>query len=139
MALARVLFGIKLNLYLVDPSTLIQDQLVIPITAELKKRSWWKTLLDQQWKEDLDLRLINHENDVLNLKIKYHLWNGFYLIPQDKKIHAKLNNNPLESRRRHYLKTGMILTHGDRSFKVLITSTCYEKTLRSEFNNASSG
>jgi hypothetical protein len=126
----KVIFGIKLNLYLLNTDSTIGDQSVVPLTAELKKGSWWRTLRQKKWREDLEITLMDYNGHAFTYKIKYHLWNGFYLKLKSASGDTTLDALPMITGKNYFLKTGMELFPGDRKFTVLITTAPLEKVVR---------
>lgn len=127
----KIIFGIKLNLYLVNNDTSIHDQNIIPITIDLKKQSLWRTLLNSQWKEDVELTLVDYKENRFTYCIGYHLLRGYSLKLNEGSGHSFLNKTHLHPGKLYFLKTGKSLQVGERQFIVLITTQAYEKVISS--------
>ncbi len=140
----KILFGIRLKLYLVTDDLGPESDRLIPLTADLRKQSLFRTLRKKSWKEDIDLTLSDYQGTQLRLRINYHLWKGFSVSSQPLYQHSHLaskkgpengynensddivplfflNNKVITLGRAHYLKSGMNLKVGDKDFKILIT------------------
>jgi hypothetical protein len=137
-SIIRIILGMKLNLYLVNDESFVSDQAIIPITSDLKKKYFWKTLLRGKWKENIDLTLMNHEGDSFNFQIGYHLWGRYYISIDNDIRQAHLGNKAMMPHKKYYLRTGKQLVIGSRAFSVLVSPTGSEKILGAEMNSSSS-
>jgi hypothetical protein len=129
-SLWRVLYGFRLNLYLLNHDSLVQDQTIIPITSTARKQSIGQTLFSGSWREDIEITLTDHKNRSYYLSIGYHPWRRFYLnVPEATEI--SLNKLPLEAKVSYAIRNGMQLKVNDRDFEVLVT----HKKMFSQFPN----
>jgi len=119
-----VVVGTRLRLYLVGQDSMIRDQSVIAITAELKKGSTLHSLRNGTWREDVDLTLRDYDERAYQFEIGFSLWLRFFLILRGNGGgEARLRGRRLEINRKHYIRTGDSLRIGDRDFRVLVTPT----------------
>lgn len=133
--LLKILIGMRLNLYLIARDSGVVDQNIIPLTSEMKKRSWWKTLRKKQWQEDIDLTLMDYKGRPSHFQITYHPWKGFSLQLLQTKVDNFLDQDEIFPKISYYLRTGMSLRCGERNFRILISMIPHEKALRSEFES----
>jgi len=129
--LFKLILAIQFNLYLLNHDSSIGDQSVVPLTAERKKHSWWRTFRQKKWKEDLDITLMDYEGQAFTYQIKYHLWKGFYLILKSAPSETRLNDKPILANKKYYLRTGMELVPGNRRFTILVTTAPLDKIVQS--------
>lgn len=123
-----ILIGLKLKLYLINIESAQPEQSIIPITAELKKRSWLKTILSGNWKENLEITLKDYQNRTFTFQVGFHLLGRFNLSLLSQEGHsALLNQKTMLPNRRYFLKNGMRLETGDRAFEILITAAPVEQ------------
>jgi len=120
-AIVRILVGMKLNLFLVNHDSAVKDQSLIPVTTEGKKASFFRTLFKGNWREDVDITLLDYSGHTYHYRIGYHLWWRFYLVMEAEQEGSLLNGKTMRPGKRHLLRTGSKLTTGDRAFFVLVT------------------
>lgn len=120
-AALRILLGMRLNLFLVNHDTAVGDQSVIPITTELKKSSIFRSLRLGNWREDVEITLMDYQNQSFSFRIGFHIWNRFWAELSRSDGNAKLGHDKLVTGKRMKLRTGARLEIGDRSFFVLVT------------------
>lgn len=119
--LVRVLLGMRLNLFFINPESKIQDQMLIPITTENKKRSILRSLKLGNWRENVDITLLDLEDRPHTFQIGFHIWNRFHLTLLDGPEGTDLNRRPLRPGKRYKLRTGDKLRVGNRVFTVLVS------------------
>lgn len=129
--LIKIGIGIKTKLYLVSHEPYSQGRIVIPLTAELKKRTLWKTLLQKDWKEDIELTLGDYKGNSFAFHIHYELLYGFKFTLKAPSELVQLNSKKVSTGRAYTLKSGHSLILGDRSFVTLVTTANLE-TLENE-------
>lgn len=128
-AAIQVLIGMKFKLYLLSHDGGTPKHHLIPITAELKKRSLIRTLYQKGWNEDLDITLTDQNGVSFVYQIKYDIWRGFLLKLKttDPKSLAKINGKPIMPDRSYKLRTGTSLESGESKFSILISLDSIEK------------
>lgn len=131
-SLARVLLGMKLNLFLVNHDSAVQDQTMIPVTTEGKKTSFIRTLLNGLWREDVDITLTDYSSASFRYRVGYHLWWRFYLVMAEGGDGSAIDGRPVLPGKRYLLRTGARLKVGDRVFYVLVTPTQMKSDLHKE-------
>jgi hypothetical protein len=127
----KTVIGMKMNLYLVSKEPDLKSTTVIPLTAELKKRSLWKTILRKDWQEDLELTLADYSNHYFSFLIGYSLWKGFYLMLQKQET-CFIHQTKMIAGRLYPLRSGVSLHLGDRSFTILVSASPLETLNRYE-------
>jgi hypothetical protein len=128
--LMKILHGVKLNLYLLNNESLVEDQSVIPLTADIKKRSLWRILTRKNWREDLEITLMDYNAQAFVYQIHYHIWKGFYLqLKNAPPGTARLSGISMNLEVPYYLKSGAMLELGERKFSVLVTAASLEKVV----------
>lgn len=140
----RILIGLKLNLYFLNreqlwafkdgvPAREAIEQSIIPITAEAKKTSLWRTISKRKWLEDVDVTLLDDHGRSYTYSIGFHPWFRFYVaLKQSKDTETALNGSKLQTGRQHPLRTGDVLKVGDRQFSILITPSQISPDLHRE-------
>lgn len=135
-AVIRVLVGMKLNLFLVNHDSAVKDQSLIPVTTEGKKASFLRTLIRRNWKEDVDITLLDYSGHTYHYRIGYHLWWRFYLVMEGDTEGSTLDGRPVHPGKRHLLRTGAKLVTGDRAFYVLVTPNQLRPDMHKELDRA---
>jgi hypothetical protein len=129
----RILFGMRLNLYFINPDSRQLEESLIPLTSELKKRSLLRTLMKRHWKESIEVTLIDDQGRSSVFHLGYHLWRRYYAVLTNPS-RATVNKRPMKKGKKYFLKTGSELSAGDRTFKIVVTPTAVEKMLRQDFH-----
>lgn len=119
-----ILYGRRLNLYLVSEDSLVRDQALIPVTVENGSRSR---------RESIDLVLTDFQNRTYTFRVGYGLFVRFYLVLVSDTSHSKLNRSPIEKGKYYPIKNGMKLTTGDRVYTLVATRTNSQAELLRRF------
>ena len=142
--LARLLVGLRLNLYLLNreqlwsfkegvPSREAVEQSIIPITAEAKKTSLLRTITKRKWVEDVDITLLDDQGRSYTYRIGFHPWFRFHVVlKQAQDADTAVNGLKLKAGRVHPLRTGDVLKVGDRQFAILVTPSPMSPELHRE-------
>src|SRR5689334_16177211 len=85
-------------------------EVTVPLTSPLKKRSFIRTVLRRNWKEDIDVQLQDYQGRVTTFHLGYHFWYGFSLRVKGQTDSVRLNAVELKPKRNYYLKNNMILS-----------------------------
>jgi hypothetical protein len=129
----RIIRGFQLNVYLISEDVITSNGNIgkkdrstswIPLTSELKKHSFWRTFINQNWREDLEITLTDFEHKVFIYKIGYHVLHGFSICLTNEPSIALLNGKPMTPHIEYYLKTETKIKAGTRDFKLVIKSNC---------------
>ncbi len=117
----RVLLGMRLNLFLVNHDSTVQDQSVIPITTEFKKASLFRVLKFGNWREDVDITLMDYQDRSYAFRVSFHVWKRFQLqlIRADSQV--TLSGLKLNEMQTVPARTGAKLEIGDRLFFILVS------------------
>jgi hypothetical protein len=119
----RMIIGTRLNLFLINSDSSILDQSLIPISSMSRKRhSFWRTLRDRTWREDIRITLADYRDGTADFHIKYGLWRRYQLALEKRgKTEVKLGKRVLVEGRSYPLRTGMKILVGDRAFTVVVS------------------
>lgn len=133
-----ILWGFKLRLYLISRDTLHSDQAVIPISAELKKASLWRTVLQGNWREDLEVKLADSSGKMHSFEFGFHPVFRYFVTLKTPSQDVLLGEARLKHEERAYLKNGMSLQLGSRRFEIWVMPTNPTGRLNNEFDFAGS-
>ncbi len=125
-ALTWVLYGRRLNLYLVSGDSPVTDQALIPVTAENGKRSP---------RENIDLTLTDFDGGRYDFRVGYGTFVRFYLLlGRGSKAEARLNRRPLENGKYYPIRSGARLSVGGREYTLVIARSNAQSELLRRWN-----
>ena len=118
---ARLVLGLRLNLFLTNRESMLQDQQIIPITSELKKTSILRSLRKGHWKEDVELTLRDYRDQSYRIQIGYHLWRRFTLTYVEGPDSLFIDGKKVDKTRTYPLRSGQTLRLDDRAYGIWVT------------------
>lgn len=116
----RLLRGRTMHLYLLNRDSVVEDQMLIPVTSIEKNRSILRGWFSKIKPESIDLSLTDHNSNQFLFEVQYAPFRWFVL--KTKNDGGRIERRSLKPQKTYWLRDGMKLWVGERDFTIKITS-----------------